>query len=97
MKLGYGWWRGFSRRFSNVLVLKRGETDSSDRSEWSKYNYIKQMYKVIYEILVKAKIAVTLPEPVFMIADGNTADNLEGKLFDNIIQFAHSVYLVKRK
>jgi hypothetical protein len=84
MKLGYGWWRGFSRRFCDVLVVKRGDKFSSDRSEWSKYNYIKQMYDAIYENLVKTRIAVTLTEPVFMNADGNTVYNPEGQLLDDI-------------
>jgi hypothetical protein len=84
MKLGYGWWRGFKQRFSDVVAVKRGEKFSSDRSEWSKYNYIKQMYDAIYENLVKARIAVTLPEPVFLNADGNIVDNPEGQLFDDI-------------
>jgi hypothetical protein len=80
IKLGYGWWRGFSRRHRDHLVIKRGEKFASDRSEWSKYNYIAQMYDVIYQNMVDARIAVKLPLPVFMDPYGNIVANENNKL-----------------
>jgi hypothetical protein len=79
-KLGYGWWRGFSKRFNHLLVIKRGEKFASDRSEWSKYNYISQMYDVIYRNMVNARIAVDIQEPVWMDPDGNAVVNDDNHL-----------------
>jgi hypothetical protein len=84
-KLGYGWWRGFSNRHNDVLVVKRGERFASDRAEWSKEIYIRQMYDVIYDNLVNAGIAVKLPESVFMNASGNIVDNPDGVLNSEIV------------
>jgi hypothetical protein len=74
-KLGYGWWRGFSKRYEDVLVVKRGEKFASDRSEWSKEIHIRQMYDVIYDNMVNAGIASKLDQEVFMNADGMVVDN----------------------
>jgi hypothetical protein len=78
-KLGYGWWRGFSKRYEDVLVVKRGEKFASDRSEWSKEIHIRQMYDVIYDNMVNAGIASKLDQEVFMNADGMVVDNPENK------------------
>jgi hypothetical protein len=83
-KLGYGWWKGFSKRHSDRLVVKRGERFASDRAEWSKEIYIRQMYDVIYDNLVNAGIAVKLPENVFMDASGNIVENPDGVLNSEI-------------
>jgi hypothetical protein len=74
-KLGYGWWRGFSKRYYHLMVVKRGEKFASDRSEWSKYSYISQMYDVIYRNMVDAGIAVNLEEELWMDPSGNVVAN----------------------
>ena len=75
MTLGYGWWRGFNRRYEDVLVVKHGERFASDRAEWSKEIYIRQMYEVIYKNMVNAKIAKKLPSKVFFNSYGGLAPN----------------------
>jgi hypothetical protein len=57
------------------------EKFASDRSEWSKDNHMQQMYDVVYRNMVLAKIAVNLPEKVFMDENGKVVENMEGLLF----------------
>jgi hypothetical protein len=79
-KLGHSWWHGFSQRNKHLLVVKRGAKFASNRSEWSKYIYISQMYDEIYKNMLSARIAVALPHPVFMDAEGNIVANAEENL-----------------
>lgn len=44
---------------------------ATDRAEWSKYAYIKQMYDVIYDEMVNAKITARLVNVGYMDRDGN--------------------------
>lgn len=78
-KVDYGWWIGFSRRHVDKLVTKRGKKFESNRADWSKEVYIKQMYDVIYDNMVEAGVARTLEHPVFMDADGNVVDEDDPK------------------
>jgi hypothetical protein len=73
--LGYGWWRGFSQRFEDLVVVKRGEKFASDRSEWSTEANIKQMYEVLYENMVRAGIASKLDTPVYKNAIGEIVED----------------------
>jgi hypothetical protein len=81
--LGYGWWRGFSKRYEDVLVTKRGERFASDRADWSTETKLRQMYDAIYQNLCDARVARRLDEAVFQNMNGETVDNPEEKyLFD---------------
>ena len=82
MKLGKGWWRGFRKRFRGYLVVKRGEKFASDRSEWSKMIYIKQMFSEIYSIMIEAGIAVRLAKENYMNSFGEIVENEENNIND---------------
>lgn len=73
-RIDYGWWIGFMRRFEHRLVTKRGERFEANRSDWSKEVYIKQMYDVIYDNMLEARIAIALDDPVYMDQHGNVVD-----------------------
>jgi hypothetical protein len=74
-RIGYGWFQGFKKRHGSRLVTKRGERFATDRADWSKYTYIKQMYDVIYDNMVESGIAEEiLEDPISMDGRGNIVE-----------------------
>ncbi len=59
-EVGRGWWRGFLRRNEHQIVTKRGERFAIDRSKWTTLANVKQMYDILYNEMVEAKIAKRL-------------------------------------
>mmetsp|Transcript_31728 Transcript_31728/g.67253 ORF Transcript_31728/g.67253 Transcript_31728/m.67253 type:complete len:115 (+) Transcript_31728:309-653(+) len=62
-RVGKGWWRGFLRRNGHRIVTQRGEKFAVHRSDWTTFDNIKQMYDVIYDEMVDAKIAEKIDSP----------------------------------
>jgi len=69
-----GWWRGFSRRQAHRIVTKRGEKVACNRVDWTKMQNVRQMYDIIYDKLVEARVAISLDEPVFTDRDGKEVE-----------------------
>ncbi len=59
-KVGRGWWRGFLQRNGHHIVRKWGERFAMDRSKWITLANIDQMYDIIYNEMVEAKIVKRL-------------------------------------
>jgi hypothetical protein len=78
--LGIGWWKGFSKRFEEILVTKKGEKFAKNRSDWSTESNIRQMYDEIYQNMVNAGVARKLDREVWMNSAGEVVDNPENKL-----------------
>jgi hypothetical protein len=78
--LGIGWWRGFSKRYKEILVTKKGEKFAKNRSDWSTERNIRQMYDEIYNNMVEAGIAVRLDDKLWMNSSSNTVVNEEKQL-----------------
>jgi hypothetical protein len=78
--LGWGWWRGFSKRHKDVLVVKRGEKFGKDRADWSTESNIKQMYNEVYLNMVHAGVAKKLDNDCWMNSNGEVVQNDEEKL-----------------
>ena len=55
--VGLGWWRAFKQRHSGEIVTKRGEKYAYIRGDWTKKSHLKQMYDVIYDVAVEARLA----------------------------------------
>jgi hypothetical protein len=70
-----GWWRGFLRRRKDKLVTKRGEKIALNRSDWATLPNIWQMYKVIYNEMVDANVAVALENSIFTDINGKPEDH----------------------
>ena len=62
------------RRYGHRLVTKRGQKFESNRADWCKEVYIRQMYDVIYDNMIDAGIAHKLPDAVLMDANGNVVE-----------------------
>jgi hypothetical protein len=73
-QVGRSYWTGFMRRHGDRLVTKRGERFASNRNDWSKHAYIKQMYDVIYDEYVVANIARIRETPVYLDRSGNEVE-----------------------
>ena len=58
-------------RNKHRIISSKGQKYELNRSNWTTYQNFSQMYKVIEEELIKAGVAVRLPEPVWMDAEGN--------------------------
>jgi hypothetical protein len=54
------WWRGFLHGHEHEIVTKCGEKFVLNRHDWTTYNNIKQMYDVIYDEMLDAKVAISL-------------------------------------
>jgi hypothetical protein len=74
-KVPSGWRRDFLRRRKDRLVTKRGKKIALNRSDWPTLPNIKQMYKVIYDEMVDAHVAVTLQNPIFTDINGKPEDD----------------------
>ena len=75
--VGIHWWQGFKRRNTDKIVTKRGEKFVSARADWTKKSNLSQMYDVIYDVMVKARIASETPKPVFTDRGGNKLERSE--------------------
>jgi hypothetical protein len=73
-KVTTGWWRGFLKRHENEIVTKRGEKFALNRHDWTTFENIQQMYDVIYDELVDARVALALSEPIFTDMHANVVD-----------------------
>jgi phage terminase small subunit len=93
-QVGRSYWTGFMRRHGDRLVTKRGEKFASNRADWSKYSYIKQMYDVIYDEFVAAGVARVREKEVFMDRLGNIVE--EDKKFGEAvnIEITHPDYIL---
>ena len=74
--------------------MKRGEKFASSRADWTKKSNISQMFDVIYDELVDAKVAVVREEPVFTDREGNIVE--ESKAFGLLqdIEVTHPEYIL---
>jgi hypothetical protein len=93
-EVGRSYWQGFMRRHGDRLVTKRGEKFASNRADWSKHVYIKQMYDVIYDEMVGAGVARVLETPKFLDRSGNIVDK-EDKFGEAVdIEILHPDYIL---
>ena len=69
-RIGQSYWSNFKKRHSNKICSKKGQKYELDRAAWSTFANFSQMYTQIYEQMVEAKVAVELPDPVWMNDDG---------------------------
>ncbi len=63
------------RRHKDKLVTKQGENFALNRSDWTTLPNIRQMYKVIYDEMVDANVAVSLENPIFTDINGQPEDH----------------------
>ena len=59
------------KRHKNVIESKRGGQIANNRVEWVTYENVKLMYDLVYEQMVQAGIAVSLPENEWHWVDYN--------------------------
>ena len=81
------------RRHGNKIVSKRGERFASNRANWMTYEKIEQMYDIIYDQMVKARVAVALDSPVFCDKHGNIVSKDEKYGKPNTIEITHPDYI----
>ncbi len=74
-KVTTGWWRGFLKSHGNEIFTKRGERFALNRDDWTTFENIQQMYDVIYDELVNARVAFALSEPIFTGTHANVVDD----------------------
>jgi hypothetical protein len=93
-KVSRSYWKLFMRRNSHRLVTRKGERFASNRADWSKFSYIKQMYDIIYNKFIDAQVARLREIPVFMNRSGEIVDEAlkHGKLCD--IEVLHPDYIL---
>mmetsp|Transcript_25328 Transcript_25328/g.29833 ORF Transcript_25328/g.29833 Transcript_25328/m.29833 type:complete len:154 (+) Transcript_25328:717-1178(+) len=73
-EVGRGYWKGFMERNRHLIVSAKGQKYELNRANWTTYQNFAQMYDSISEEMVSAKVAVKLPDPVWMDAKGNLVD-----------------------
>ena len=76
--LGQNYWRGFKRRWENVLTSKRGQKFALDRSNATTFTNVHKMYEEVYEALVDCGVATKVDDPVYMDRDYNVTSQLDG-------------------
>ena len=89
-----GWWYGFKSRNRHRIVTRRGERFACNRADWTKLKNIEQMYDVIYDEMVDARVARVLEYPVFTDISGKEVDESQrfGKKQD--IEITHKQYIL---
>ena len=68
--VGSQYWTSFKKRHADKICSKKGQKYELDRASWSTFKNFSQMYTQVYEQMVEAKVAVELPDPVWMNDDG---------------------------
>ena len=58
-------------------MTKRGEKFVLNRHDWMTYENIKQMYDVIYDEMLDAKVAFLLDKPIYTDLQGTLVDETE--------------------
>ena len=51
-------------------MRKRGERFACNRHQWTSYVNVKQMYDIIYDEMVNARIAICLEKEIYLDAKG---------------------------
>lgn len=69
--VGRGWFRGFMRRNSKLIVSKQGQIKDLKRQSWCVYDKFEAMYDCVYEKMVEAKVAIKLDTPILYDKEGN--------------------------
>lgn len=85
-KVGPGWWSGFLKRHGHKIVTKKGERFALNRSQWTTYPNIEQMYDVIYEEMLDAKVAIRRLEKVFTDRHGTQIVEEDSDLAYGLLQ-----------
>lgn len=73
-KVGKGWWEGFNRRHEDKLITKRGQKFAHNRADWTKEEYISQMYDCMYDQFVIAGVAEEVKPKVGYDKQGNIVE-----------------------
>lgn len=66
---GVGYYNKFKKRWAHELQTKTGQKYDLDRSEWTTYQKISNMYDLISNELIECKIAKKI-KPVWMDKNG---------------------------
>ena len=61
---------GFMRRYKDIIASNRGRRFEISRQNWTNYRNFNNMYLDVERMLVDAKLASPLPEPIWMNKDG---------------------------
>ena len=82
-----GFWAGFLRRNGHRIVSKRGAKFACNRADWTTKDNIAQMYDIIYDAMVDARVAEKLDAPIFLDEGGREVSDEDrfGQLVDTIL------------
>ena len=69
--VGQSNWRPFLKKNAHILRCKNGRKYSVDRSNFSTYINIFDMYEHIEKVLLESGLATQFPQPIWMDKDGN--------------------------
>ena len=69
--LGSNWWRRFMKKNITRIQSSKGRKFSCNREDWCTYDNFLNMYKCIYNEMLKAGVAEKIEVPVFMDKKGN--------------------------
>ena len=81
-----GWYTGFLERNQEQIKSKKPKAHDIKRKEWGNDANVRLFYHLFYERLVDNKIAVKLPEPVWMDKQGNIVES-EGEAWGRKTQY----------
>ncbi len=74
--LGKQYWRNFKKRHPELKTKKAVRFDSN-REDWCTYENFETMYKLVYQNMVKSRVAIELEEEVMLKSDGAITQNPE--------------------
>jgi len=63
-EIGYKYWLNFKRRNSNKVITTKGQKYELDRSNWTTYQNLAQIYSTFGDYIEEANIVKRLEEPV---------------------------------
>ena len=63
-EVGLGYWQHFRERYKHKLVNKKGQKFELDRSLWCTYQNFRNMYDMIEDKLIEAKVAKRFRQPM---------------------------------
>ena len=95
-QLAAGWWKGFLHRYRAELKSAKGHRLASSRQDWTTYENIQEMYRLVYEQMVAAGVAVHLPEEdyYFVNQNGEVCEEADAAGLKCAIKITHPEYIL---
>jgi len=73
-QLGQKYWQNFKKQHPEIYIKKAIQFDSKG-DDWCIYENFQKMYDGVYSEMVRSRVAIQVPNKVFVMLDGRITEN----------------------